>query len=98
MEYKETMGKRISDLRKAKGMTQDQLAQIMGVSAQAVSKWENDLSCPDISLLSQLSEALSVTTYQLLGKEPLHSLSVEDGAPKAEKKMHMVNVSLQMAK
>ena len=53
MEYKETMGKRISDLRKRKGMTQEQLAQQVGVTAQAVSKWENDLSCPDISILAQ---------------------------------------------
>ena len=98
MEYKETMGKRISDLRKGKGMTQDQLAQIMGVSAQAVSKWENDLSCPDISILPQLADALGVTTDELLGKVQLRSLSVEDGAPKKEKKMHTVNVSLQMAK
>ena len=98
MEYKQTMGKRISELRKGKGMTQDQLSQIMGVSAQAVSKWENDLSCPDISILPQLAEALGVTTDQLLGKEPLRSLSVEDGKPKAEKKMHTVNVTLQMAK
>ena len=58
MEYKETMGKRISELRKNKGMTQEQLAQQVGVTAQAVSKWENDLSCPDISILPQLAEAL----------------------------------------
>ena len=62
MEYKQTMGKRISDLRKSKGMTQEQLAQQVGVTAQAVSKWENDLSCPDISILPQLAEALGVTT------------------------------------
>ena len=96
MEYKETMGKRISDLRKGKGMTQEQLAQQMGVTAQAVSKWENDLSCPDISILPQLAEALGVTTDELLGKVQLRSLSVEDAEPKKEKKMHTVNVSLRM--
>ena len=78
MEYKETMGKRISDLRKQKGMTQEQLAQQVGVTAQAVSKWENDLSCPDISILAQLAEALGVTTDELLGKVQLRSLAVED--------------------
>ena len=71
MEYKETMGKRISELRKNKGMTQEQLAQRVGVTAQAVSKWENDLSCPDISILPQLAEALGVTTDELLGRAPL---------------------------
>ena len=96
MESKMSMGKRIADLRKAKGMTQEQLAQRMGVTAQAVSKWENDLSCPDVTSLPQLAEVLDVTTDELLGKSPLRSLAVEDAEPKAEKKMHMVNVSLRM--
>ena len=78
MEYKETMGKRISDLRKQKGMTQEQLAQLVGVTPQAVSKWENDLSCPDISILPQLAEALGVTTDELLGRAPLQQLKSEE--------------------
>ena len=40
----QTMGKRIMQLRKEKGYTQEQLAELCGVSAQAVSKWENDVS------------------------------------------------------
>ena len=97
MEYKETMGKRISELRKNKGMTQEQLAQQVGVTAQAVSKWENDLSCPDISILPQLAEALGVTTDELLGKVQLRSLSLED-AEKKEKRKHTVNVRLNLQK
>ena len=62
----ETIGSRISKFRKAKGMTQEDLANLMGVSSQAVSKWENDASCPDISLLPQLSKVLGVTTDELL--------------------------------
>ena len=58
----QTMGKRIMQLRKEKGYTQEQLAELCGVSAQAVSKWENDVSCPDISILPQLAELLGVTT------------------------------------
>ena len=77
MESKVTMGKRIADLRKQKGMTQEQLANQVGVTAQAVSKWENDLSCPDISVLPQLAEVLGVTTDELLGKVQLRSLTVE---------------------
>ena len=67
----ETIGNRISKFRKAKGMTQEDLAGKMGVSSQAVSKWENDASCPDISLLSKLCQILGITADELLtGKEP----------------------------
>ena len=47
-------------------MTQEDLAVKLGVSAQAVSKWENDASCPDISLLPQLVKVLDITTDELL--------------------------------
>ena len=62
-----TLGERIASLRKAKGMTQEQLAEQCSVSAQAVSKWENDLTAPDISLLPRLSELFGVTVDELLG-------------------------------
>ena len=97
MESKVTMGRRIADLRKQKGMTQEQLANQVGVTAQAVSKWENDLSCPDISVLPQLAEVLGVTTDELLGKVQLRSLAVED-ADHGEKRKHTVNVRLNMNK
>ena len=51
-----SIGERITELRKMQNLSQGQLAQAMNVSRQAVSKWENDLSCPDISLLPQLAE------------------------------------------
>lgn len=64
-----TIGTRIAMLRKQQNMTQENLAQVMGVSAQAVSKWENDVSCPDISMLVQLADVLhSTTDYILSGK------------------------------
>ena len=62
----ETIGSRIAGARKAKGMTQEELADILGVSSQAVSKWENDASCPDISLLPRLAKELGLTTDELL--------------------------------
>lgn len=62
----ETIGNRIQKSRKAKGMTQEELANRMEVSPQAVSKWENDASCPDISLLPQLCRILGITTDELL--------------------------------
>lgn len=61
-----TIGSRIARLRKEKGMTQEALAEKLGVSSQAVSKWENDMACPDISLLTTLADVLGVTTDELL--------------------------------
>lgn len=61
-----TLGSRISEYRKRLSITQDQLAEHMNVSPQAVSKWENDLSCPDISLLPQLADYFNVTIDDLL--------------------------------
>ncbi len=67
-----TIGKRIAFLRKEKGLTQEELAQHMGISPQAVSKWENDQTCPDISALPKLARLFGVTVDELLeGKEAL---------------------------
>ena len=62
----ETLGRRIARLRLEYGMTQERLAMKMGVTAQAVSKWENDLSAPDIMLLPELARTLGVTVDELL--------------------------------
>ncbi|MBR6039909.1 MAG: helix-turn-helix transcriptional regulator [Clostridia bacterium] len=89
MENKETLGKRIAMLRKEKGLTQEQLAEKVGVSAQAVSKWENDVSCPDITLLPLLADILGVTVDELLGVKPIepHVIILDkDETPKEEAK------------
>lgn len=70
-----TIGLRIKTLRKRNGLTQDQLAELLGVTAQAVSKWENDISCPDIAMLPQLAAILGVTTDILLGVAPMPEAS-----------------------
>lgn len=65
-----TIGSRIAQKRKELGMTQEELAAKLGVTSQAVSKWENDVSCPDIALLPALAKALNCTTDAILsGKE-----------------------------
>nr|WP_321508944.1 helix-turn-helix transcriptional regulator [uncultured Hyphomonas sp.] len=63
------MAQFISTLRKEKELTQKDLAEQLGVTDKAVSKWERGLSCPDISLLAKLSEILGVTTSELLKGE-----------------------------
>lgn len=63
----ESLGKRIIANRKRLGMTQDKLAEQLGVTAQAVSKWENDQSCPDISILPKLAEIFGISIDALLG-------------------------------
>lgn len=66
-----TLGKRIATLRRDKGLKQDELAQQLGVTPQAVSKWENDQTCPDITLLPKLAQILGVSVDELLsGKAP----------------------------
>ena len=67
----ETLGKRIAACRKSLGLTQDALAEHLGVTAQAVSKWENDQSCPDISMLPKLAEIFGTTIDALMGVEKL---------------------------
>ena len=61
-----TLGKRIATFRKEKGITQEELAQMLDISGQAVSKWENDLTCPDINTLPKLAQILGVTVDELL--------------------------------
>ena len=61
-----TIGSRIAQKRKTLGMTQESLAAQLGISSQAVSKWENDISAPDIALLPALAKALNCTTDELL--------------------------------
>lgn len=63
-----TLGEKLSEKRRAKGLTQDEVAEKMGVTAQAVSKWENDLSCPDITLLVPLAELYGTSVDVLLGR------------------------------
>lgn len=62
-----TFGKTLRELRQNKNITQSRLAELLGVTAQSVSKWENDVGFPDILLLAPLADILGVTTDYLLG-------------------------------
>lgn len=73
-----SLGTRINEYRRRRNITQEQLAEAMGVSSQAVSKWENDISCPDISLLPPLSDYFGVSLDVLLrgeGNKPIQILA-----------------------
>ena len=59
------MGENIATLRRAAGLTQEMLADRLGVTSQAVSKWERQLSCPDVSLLPTMAEVFGVDIDEL---------------------------------
>lgn len=68
-----TFGERISDLRKAAGLSQGQLASLLQVSRQAVCKWENDQSSPDTLKLIKLADVLNTEVeYIVTGNKPVY--------------------------
>lgn len=83
MDMKE-IGSLLQQLRKEKQLTQNQVGKALGVSAQAVSKWERGGGCPDISMLPQLSGLYGVSIGSLLEGE-LHAASQESGNMKRMK-------------
>ncbi len=66
MIHPEQLGARIADRRRARGLTQGQVADQMRVSPQAVSKWERGLACPDIVILDELATFLDIGLEELL--------------------------------
>ena len=64
-------GTAIRQLREARGMTQAELAQQIGVSSKTVSKWETAKGLPDISLLQPLAEALGISVIELMNGQPI---------------------------
>lgn len=67
----ERINLKIAELRKAHGMTQQELGDILSVSFQTISKWENNVTMPDITFLPPLAECFGVTVDELLGLKPL---------------------------
>ncbi len=68
-----TIGKKLYELRKQAGFTQDYVAEKLGVSAQAVSKWENDIACPDIMTLPHIAELYGITVDELFKNDEVQS-------------------------
>ena len=62
-----TLGSNIASLRKQNNITQEALAQKLGVTNQAVSKWESDICCPDVTLLPKIADIFDVSIDALIG-------------------------------
>lgn len=76
-----TTGKIIADLRKEKGMSQEELADVLFVTRQAISKWESDAGSPGIDNLQRIADYFGVSIDYLLGKEE----GADSASPKAKK-------------
>ena len=75
------IGENIRVLRLREGLTQEQVAQRLGVTYQAVSKWENGTNTPDIALLPEIAALFDVTIDALFGRE---TLPLPDGLPQED--------------
>ncbi len=78
MNSKSDIGERIAYYRRLNAMTQEELAQKLNISTQAVSKWEQKITSPDIMLLPELASIFNISTDELFGKkvntEPIFNL------------------------
>ena len=90
---KKTLGMMIAELRKQHGMTQLELAEKMGVTDKAVSKWERDLSCPDINSIPKLAEILGVSVEELMQVKK----EAEEPVSKASEALEVIPKALTLA-
>ena len=74
----EKIGKYIQELRKEKGLTQEVLAEKLGITKNAVSKWERGISLMDLSLLKPLSEILDVSITEILSGDRIDDKSLKN--------------------
>lgn len=83
-----TIADRIQSLRKSKGMSQEELADAVGVSRQAVSKWESEQATPDLDKVIIMSDIFDVTTdYLLKGIEPVETVDHKTMADVVDQKI-----------
>ncbi|MDO4650044.1 MAG: helix-turn-helix transcriptional regulator [Eubacteriales bacterium] len=80
----EKIGRFIAECRKSKGLTQMQLAEKLGITNRAVSKWENAKSMPDVSVMISLCEILDISVNELLSGE---KISMDAYREKAEQNL-----------
>lgn len=90
-----TIGEKIYTLRTKSGMTQEQLAEKMGVSRQAISKWESDVSAPELNKLKSLANLFHVTLDELMGQEPKEEIvekNIKGKSNKSDKTLKNMNM------
>lgn len=80
-----TIGEKFAEKRKARGLTQDEVAEKLGVTPQAVSKWENNVSCPDITLLPQIAKLYHTSIDELLSPDEKIEPAVKMAEPSERK-------------
>ena len=93
-----TLGQKLKEIRKRFGLSQEQLAEIMNVSRQAITKWENDGGLPDVSNLQELSKVFGITVDYLLNDEnglPALSMRKELNKEKYKNKLTMYSEVLK---
>lgn len=90
-----TLGQRIQELRKQQGMSQENLGEVLGVSRQAVSKWEGDNGIPELDTLIAMSRLFGITVGQLLGVEEVAEQNTEDVNESDEMKEDQIEVILR---
>lgn len=86
----EAMGKRIAQLRKARNLTQQQLADQLNVTNRAISRWERGEGYPEITLLPKLADSLGVTTDEILG----HKTRKQPGMRFAQQPQVIIGIGL----
>ncbi|MBQ8503846.1 MAG: helix-turn-helix transcriptional regulator [Clostridia bacterium] len=91
----QTLGSRIAEHRKKHNLTQEEFSLLLGVTAQAVSKWENDVSCPDIMLLPKISEILEVSIDELMGVKS-ETKKEEINCPEAAEQIDLNKLKLRI--
>lgn len=93
-----TLGQKLKEIRKRFGLSQEQLAEIMNVSRQAITKWENDGGMPDVGNLQELSKVFGITVDYLLNDDnqlPALSLKKELDKEKYKNKLTMYDEVLK---
>lgn len=95
MENK-TMGEIISTLRKEKGMTQKDIADLLGITDKAVSKWERDIAFPDTATIPKLAEILGVSVEDLMQVKSTHTPAAKSSC-KADEIVNLVLKAIPLA-
>lgn len=90
--HKMTLGEKLNLMRKNSGFTQEEIAVRLGVSPQAVSKWENDLSCPDIMLLPEIAKLYGKTVDALLSIDDFDETNAKTSSIDDEKSEQTADV------